>query len=753
MHDIKQIDALAGLCGLPAHYIDAAGNPATIETDYKLNALKAMGVAAGNELEVQASIDGILRKQWSSLIPVVHVVHCGALFTVPVQVDEAHRNESLRGEIILEDNRSIPLAINLSELPEEDRLSVDQQERIRLLCPLPEDLPAGYHQLSVTLSAHQEADHHDSCRLIVAPQTCYEPDILSFEQPGPTEKIWGVSVQLYTLRSENNWGMGDFSDLKQLVNKLGPQGADIVGLNPIHSLYPSNPLHCSPYSPSSRNFINPLYIDVTALQEYQDSAEIQQHVNSDDFLRQLQKARDSSHVEYDRVASLKFSVLEMAFSYFEKHASGQQASGQQASGQQESTNQSCKSADFSHYCEEKGQDLELQATYEALFEHFRSRDINSWGWNCWPADYQDPDSPNVKDFVARSKERVRFYMYLQWLAEQQLAEAQQAAVESGMRVGIYRDLAVGVDRGGADVWAHRDDYVLNASVGAPPDTVAPQGQNWGLPPFNPNRLREQAYAPFIDMVYANMQHCAALRIDHVMGILRLWWCPPDKTADYGVYVNYPLDDLLGIIKLESQRQQCLIFGEDLGTVPPEVEAALPAAHCYSNEVVLFSRVEDHFLAPAKYKPRALTCISNHDIPTLRAWWNCNDLDLRQELGIYDWARTEQEKVARHEDKLALLNTLADIGEAPYGVDPSDLNSMGYSRELMEKIHYYLGKTASKIIVIQLEDVLELDTPVNVPGTSSEYRNWSRKLTRTISEIFASEENRVLFKNLGLTRKA
>ena len=570
MHEIKQIDALAEFCGIPAHYIDDTGHPVTLETDYKRNALTAMGVAAGNELEVQASIDSILRKQWSPLIPVVHVVHCGDMFTVPVQVEESHRHDWLRGEIILEDSRSIPLAINLSELPEQDRLSVDQQERVRLACPLPEDLPAGYHQLSVTLSsqedadqaAHQESAKHERCRLIVAPQTCYEPDILSAAQPGPTEKIWGVSVQLYTLRSETNWGMGDFSDLGQLVQRLGPQGADIVGLNPIHSLYPSNPLHCSPYSPSSRNFINPLYIDVTALKEYQDSAEIQQYVNSDDFLRQLQKARDSSHVEYDRVASLKFSVLEMAFRHFEKH---------------DKAHQSYNSADFGHYCEEQGKDLELQATYEALFEHFRSRDINSWGWNCWPADYQDPDSPKVKDFVARSKERIRFYMYLQWLAGQQLAQAQQAAIESGMRVGIYRDLAVGVDKGGADVWAHRDNYVLNASVGAPPDTVAPQGQNWGLPPFDPNRLQALAYTPFIDMVNANMQHCAALRIDHVMGILRLWWCPPDKTADYGVYVNYPLRDLLGIIKLESQRQKCLIFGEDLGTVPPEIEAALPPA--------------------------------------------------------------------------------------------------------------------------------------------------------------------------------
>lgn len=743
MHEINQINALAELCGIPAHYIDAAGNTVTIETDYKVNALKAMGIAASNALEIQASIDSILRKQWSSLIPVVHVVHCGQPFTLPIQVNEEDCNgaaDPVKGEIHLEDTRTIPLAINLAELSEIDRLSVDRQERLRLVCPLPDDLPPGYHQLSLSHGSYQE-----HCRLIVAPETCYEPSILSDESPGQTEKIWGISVQLYTLRSEKNWGIGDFSDLKQLVTELGQQGADIVGLNPIHSLYPANPLHCSPYSPSSRNFINPLYIDVTALEEYRASAEIQERVSNKNFRQLLQKTRDSLNVVYDDVAALKFSILEMAFVHFKK--------SNQESNKNDSERQSSRATDFDHYCEQKGADLQLQATYEALYEHFRSTNIHSWGWNCWPEEYQSPDSPAVHDFAVEKKQRIRFYCYLQWLAEQQLADAQHAALDASMRVGIYRDLAVGVDRGGADVWAHRDSYVLDASVGAPPDPVAPQGQNWGLPPFDPDQLQMRAYTPFIDMIRANMKHCAALRIDHVMAILRLWWCPPDKTADYGVYVNYPLNDLLGIIKLESQWHRCLIFGEDLGTVPPEIEAALPPAHFYSNEVVLFSRVKDQFLAPEKYKPRALTCISNHDIPTLKAWWNCNDLDLRQSLGIYDAARTEQEKTARHEDKVALLKTLQTIGEAPYGVNPSDIASMGYNRELMEKIHYYLAKTASRIVVIQLEDVLELDTPVNVPGTSSEYPNWRRKLTRNISEIFGIEENLAFFKNLGVIRKA
>ena len=565
----------------------------------------------------------------------------------------------------------------------------------------------------------------------MAPETCYEPAFLTLGN-----KIWGSSIQLYTVRSEHNWGIGDFSDLKQLVMALAKAGADIVGLNPIHSLYPANPMHCSPYSPSSRSYINPLYIDVTALPEFRECEKVIKRVNEAEFQQLLVKAREAEYVDYGLVAYLKYTILEAVFHHFQ------------------STDAKIKSSrfrEFNDYCRRKGQELERHAAYEAIFEHYRSQNLHSWGWPSWPDDWHMPDSQEVATFCRKNRQRVRYFMFLQWLAETQLAETQQAALEAGMKVGIYRDLAVGVDRGGSDVWSGRNYYVLAASVGAPPDPVAPQGQNWGLPPFNPGRLRDAAYAPYINMVKANMQHCGALRIDHVMGLLRLWWCPPDKTADYGVYVNYPLEDLLGIIKLESHRHQCLVFGEDLGTVPPEIERTMPAARCYSNEVVLFSRDNDQFMAPAGYKSRALTCISNHDIPTLKAWWNCDDLDLRQELNIYTPEYTQQQKRVRHGDKVALLRTLESIGELPWGVNPDDMNTMGYSRDLWEKIHYYLAKTASLIVVVQLEDIMELDTPVNVPGTSEEYPNWKRKLSQPVENIFNNEANQAFFRNLEACR--
>ena len=725
---MNQVNQLAELCGIPGQYTDAAGQTVVIPAEYKITALNALGIQVSTGKQVEAAI---IRKQedvWNELLPSVQVLHQGQPFAVNLQIPETRLNNTFKGKLVLESGKSQSIETRADTLVELSRTTIKNKELVRLELRLPDDLPTGYHHLNLKNRALT-----GECKLIVVPATCYEPDSLVNRN-----KIWGVSIQLYTVRSEHNWGIGDFTDLKQLVSELGSQGADIVGLNPIHALYPTNPLHCSPYSPSSRNFINPLYIDVSALPEYEQCPKVAKLVGDATFKQQLEEARSAEYVDYALVAHLKYSILEALFHHFNCVDVKAKSPRSQA---------------FDRYRRLKGKSLELHGTYEALFEYFKTRDINSGGWSCWPDEYRKPDSKEVTAFSRQYRDRIRYYLFLQWLAETQLSEAQLATVDAGMTVGIYRDLAVGVDRGGADVWSNQSFYCLMASVGAPPDPVAPQGQNWGLPPFNPDTLKNKAYEPFIEMVCANMQHCGALRIDHVMGLLRLWWCPPDKTADYGVYVNYPLDDLLGIIKLESQRRQCLIFGEDLGTVPPQIEATMPAARCYSNEVVLFSRENDHFLAPADYKTRALTCISNHDIPTLKAWWNCNDLDLRQSLGIYTPGHTQQEKQARHGDKIALLGTLQDIGELPWGMNPDDINTLGFSRELWEKVHYYLAKSASSIIVIQLEDVMELDTPVNVPGTSSEYPNWSRKLTRSIREVTETEANKNFFRNLGLTRKS
>ncbi|MCW7554239.1 4-alpha-glucanotransferase [Endozoicomonas gorgoniicola] len=722
---VEQLAALSGVCG---NYEDWAGRPVSVPTELKIPILQAMGFNLSNNDNTRAAIDHCQQQQWEHLVAPVNVVHQGQPFTIDMYIPESRLSNAFKGEFELESGRRRSISVKADSLEIIDRQSFPDRDLVKLSLELPEDLPTGYHRLTLK-NRNLEA----ISLIIVAPATCYEPESLK-----QGHKIWGSAIQLYTLRTEHDWGIGDFSSLKQLAEKLASQGAHIVGLNPIHALYPANPLHASPYSPSSRNFINPLYLDVTAIPEFADSTEARAMVNDPGFQGAIADARKAEYVDYVQVASLKFKVLALLFKEFQhNHVKTGTPRGKA----------------FLNFCDIRGASLDRHATYEALYAHFRQLDIMSWGWPCWPDDYQTPDSDAVKGFSEQNRDAIDYYKYLQWLSEIQLAEAQKSALDAGMQVGIYRDLAVGVDRGGADVWSNRAVYCLDASVGAPPDGVAPQGQNWGLPPFNPVTLKQQHYAPFIEMVRSNMSHCGALRIDHVMGLLRLWWCPNGKTADFGAYTYYPLNDLLGIIKLESQRRECLVFGEDLGTIPPEIEASLPPARCYSNEVVLFSCEGDRFMSPGEFRPMALTCISNHDVPTLKAWWNCLDLDLRHELGIYNAEKTEAQKLARHQDKMALVHTLIDINERPRGMNPDHISTLGYTRDVMEKLHYYLAKTTSKIVVLQLEDVLQIESPVNVPGTSSEYPNWQRKLTETLESLFADESNQALFKNICNIRQA
>ncbi|WP_062261499.1 4-alpha-glucanotransferase [Endozoicomonas arenosclerae] len=727
MSDPKLIELLAGHCGISGEYDDWAGNPVNVPTEYKLPILRALGLEVDSDEAIQHAINDNEQQRWQQLISPVYVFTRGQPCLISLHVDERQMGNLFKAEITLETGSQHLLTLNTGDMTAETSRTLDDTTYHHLMFKLPDDLPLGYHKLSL-----QSNNTRGQSLIIIAPDTCYEPEKLN-----KGNRIWGSAIQLYTLRTDQDWGMGDFSSLRLLAAQLAEQGADIVGLNPIHALYPANPLHCSPYSPSSRTYINPMYIDVMAVADFDDCEEARKRFEDPEFKQQLNQARKEEYVDYSLVAWLKFGFLNTLFEHFyEQHI----------------TSESPRGVAFLNFCKNKGPGLARHALYETIYEHYKGLDINNWGWPCWESLFQDPESNAVKEFASHNQKRIQYYMYLQWLAEDQLAKAQEAAIEAGMLVGIYRDLAVGVDSGSSDVWSNRSLYCLDAGVGAPPDGVAPQGQNWGLPPFNPQILRDQQYQPFIEMVQANMSHCGALRIDHVMGLLRLWWCPKGKTADFGAYVYYPLDDFLGIIKLESHRRQCLVFGEDLGTVPPEIEAALPPALFYSNEVALFECLGDHFTPPEEYKPMALTCISNHDIPPLKAWWNCVDLDLRLQLGIYDHNRAQQEKDARHQEKLALLKTLTSIGEHPEGMNPDDISTMGYSRELMEKTHYYLAKTASKITVLQLEEVLQIESPVNIPGTSEEYPNWRRKLTDTLENIFSDSVNKSFFNNLGVIRR-
>src|SRR5471032_3534215 len=587
-------------------------------------------------------------------------------------------------------------------------------------------LPTGYHQL--TLSQNGQAW---ACRIIVVPPRCFEPQALREGQ-----KLWGATLQLYTLRSENNWGVGDFGDLKRMVEEVGKRGGAFVGLNPIHALYPANPLSASPYSPSSRRWLNVTYIDVNQVEEFVRSEEAQRWWQLPVTRDALHQARSVEYVDYPQVMKLKLEALNLAWKMFCDVPEASQ-----------------RKRDFRRFVHLGGDSLRQQGMFDALHVHLRDLDLGLWGWPVWPEPYRDIHSPDVAEFCERYADEIEFYLWLQWLAQEQFSACYQTSVELGMPIGIYRDLAVGVAEGGSETWSDPALYCLKATIGAPPDILGPQGQNWGLPPIDPHVMKERAYQPFIDLLRANMAECGALRIDHVMGLLRLWWIPAHEHAGKGAYVRYPLDDLLGVLALESQRHQCMVIGEDLGTVPREIVASLHDSGIYSYKVLYFEQERNGvYRAPEDYVVQAMATVTTHDLPTLRGYWEAGDLTLGETLGIYpDPTVLAALRGERQASKQALLDALHRHGCVAKSVG-HQADKMAMTPALNRGLQRYLADSASALLGLQPEDWLDMDAPVNIPGTNTEYPNWQRKLTRSLEEMFSDAWINRLIKDLDRRRK-
>jgi len=542
--------------------------------------------------------------------------------------------------------------------------------------------------------------------------TCHQPAILD------TEKCWGLSVQLYTLRSTRNFGIGDFADLREIIQLAAPLGCDVVGLNPLHALFPAEPNHFSPYSPSSRLFLNILYIAIDDVPEFHNCVAAQDLCAEASFQSELDALRAKANVDYESVAALKLRILHLLYAEF-RHA--QDTTRLQA---------------FSGFVERRGEALKLHATFDALDAHFRSS-IRS-GWLAWPVEYRDPASTAVRRFAAEHAELVEFFMYAQWLADEQLAAAQSFATTCGMRIGMYGDLAVGANPDGSEVWSNQALYVPGASVGAPPDPLALNGQDWGIPPIDPFTLRAQHYGRFVDLLQSNMHRMGALRIDHVMSLFRLWWVPRGLNSVQGVYVHYPLEDLMQRLAHESSQARCLVIGEDLGTVPDEVRQAMERFQLYHYKVLLFEKNGDgRFKLPHEYVHHAVATATTHDLPPLKAWWSGEDLSLRDRLKLYPNEEVAQRQHSeRDTDRVALLRALVTAGLWEWR-EGEQLPP--FSLTLARAIHLYLGATHAALVLVQLEDLIGMTDPVNVPGTHTEHANWQRKLTTSSADIFSNVE--------------
>jgi len=581
---------------------------------------------------------------------------------------------------------------------------------------LPVEVPVGYHLLE--LYEPGQPAHIAEMALIVTPDTCYLPA----DFPADDETIdgenrqWGPAVQLYALRSQSNWGMGDFNDLKKLVTWCGNEGAGVVGVNPLHELFPHQALHKSPYSPSSRSFFNTLYIDITQLPEFETNEAAQSLYRDPDFQSRLAEARSAEYVNYAAVAELKRPILELVYQTFK-------------------TDHLLKGTErgeaFQLFVTQSGPALKNFTVFQALHEHFTRQDSHLWSWQQWPAEYQNPENSAIAIFAKDHIDRVQFFQYLQWLADVQLSAVKTEGQLQSLKTGLYLDLAVGSDISGADVWLNQDLYALTMSVGAPPDECNQLGQNWGLPPYHPTKLKDVAYIPFIRMLRQNMKYAGALRIDHVLGLMRFFWIPQGENATTGAYVHYPLDDFLGLLALESHRNQCIVIGEDLGTVTAEVQQKMAQWKVLSYKLLYFERHNlDTFKKPAEYPALSLCALSTHDLPTLKGFWTKEDIAVRTALNLYP---NEEFKAKQDGDRvfewLGILNALREEGVLPEGLSNySETQIPEMSDALMVAVHRYLFRCRSYLMVFQLEDVLHQPKQINQPGTVDEYPNWQRKIT-------------------------
>jgi len=533
-----------------------------------------------------------------------------------------------------------------------------------------------------------------------SPGRCFLPDALH-----AGARLWGPAVQLYALRSERNWGIGDFGDLLRLVEQWAARGAGFVGLNPLHALFPHDPQRASPYSPSSRLALNVLYIDVEAIEEFGASEAARSLARSAPFRDRLAALRNAPLVDYAGVAGAKFEVLERLYAHFREHALRRRTQ---------------RARDFREFQARGAAQLRRHALYEALQEHFYAADSAAWGWPAWPAEYRDPNSAAVAGFCTERVERVEYFEYLQWQAAQQLERAAARCESLGLALGLYLDIAVSVDRGGAEAWANQDRYALGASIGAPPDAYNLNGQDWGLPP----PLRANRHELFARTLREAMRYAGVVRIDHVMGLARLYCVPRGATAREGAYVSYDLDRMLAALALESERNRCMVIGEDLGTLPDGLRPVLERARVLSYRVLYFEREgSGEFTPPAAYPQAALATVSTHDLPTLAGWWSGTDLTLREKLSLFPGDGQRRAQLDERNADRARLARALEIDVAPANADA-----------LAFAAHRYLARSPALLLAVQLEDALGVADQANLPGTTLEHPNWRRKLPESLERM-------------------
>jgi 4-alpha-glucanotransferase len=545
--------------------------------------------------------------------------------------------------------------------------------------------------------------------IAVAPPRC-----VTFADLAPGARLYGLAVQLYSLRRRHDDGFGDAGALREFVRSAAREGADAVALSPTHSLFPADPSHYAPYSPSSRLFLNPLYADPTILF---DAARVS-------VAREKAQASKGDLIDWPQAARTKYRMLRRLYDDFR-------------------ANELVKTEhrlamDFRAFTQDGGELLREHALFEALHQHWYAENAQ-WSWSEWPSGWRSPQDDAVRRFAEERNASVEFYIFLQWLADRSFAETQKAALSAGMRVGLISDIAVGMSPGGSHAWSRQQDLLLGLSIGAPPDLFNPRGQDWGLTGFSPQALIASGFEPFIATLCGVLRNAGGVRIDHAMGLSRLWLVPRGASPAEGAYLSYPIEDMLRLIALESHLHRAIVIGEDLGTVQPEFRERIAPAGISGMDVLWFQRDGDAFMAPATWRGDAVAMTSTHDLPTVAGWWRGADIDARASLGL---AEKQSEASQRAEDRVALWCAFRKADIAVGRCPPPE-----HEGPVVDAAIAFTAQSPGAMALIPIEDVLGLTDQPNLPGTIDEHPNWRRRLDCSASEVLDAPAVKARLKTL------
>lgn len=673
-----ELAALADAYGVATWYEDTRRRRQAVSVDTVRAVLAAMGVhPGGGGAATRTALEFARDLRWRHTLAPATVLRRGQ--ANPSVQAHLRPDTPVRAVLHLEtgDTRTLE-----APGPPSDERDVSGARLQRRALPLPGDLPLGYHRCVADLPGDRQA----SGLVVVAPPAC--PD------PAELPPLWGWMLQLYALRSAHSWGVGDLGDLRRLAeHSAARDGAGFVLCNPLHAARMGPPAEASPYYPSSRRFTNPMYLRVTDLPEF-DAAEGALRQRVERLAAAAEATNRSPRIDRDEAWDRKLTALQLLHTVPVDRE---------------------RAAAFHAWRAERGAPLETFATFCALAER------HPGPWQDWPAKLHDPAGPAVAVASDELAGRVSFHAWLQFCCDEQLGASQRAACDAGMPIGVIHDLAVGVDPGGADAWALQREVAGAVTVGAPPDDFNQRGQDWAQPPLRPDRLPVTGFAPFRQMLQTALRHSGGVRIDHVMGLFRLWWIPEGADPTHGTYVSYPADELLGILALEAHRAGAVVVGEDLGTVDPGIRRRLRAERIASSAVLWFARTEPdgdepaRLLRPEEYPEAALATATTHDLPRVHAWWQDRELELQAELGLLPASSSPQaERERKAAERAELLALLQDLGLV--GADPD-------ADELCDAVHAFIGRCRARLVAVAPEDAVGEERPQNVPGTTEAYPNW------------------------------